>query len=314
MTKEIAEKKKRRLLKVIGVCFIAASVFILFVLWKNDYCTDKESDKIIHRIVARSLQINDPNKLTIADFEKVEDITLNLTEITSLRSLAKLKNIEKIRFIFLWGSMNYDIDFKPLAKLHNLRELQISIAETYSPKVPPNKFKWYDIILFFLRKAKQSIPHRKDIFDIGRLKSLKHIEILTIEYYEVCNFEALASFPKLVHLNLTRAKINNSDFLKKLTNLKYLELSNTDINDINPIQGLVNLEYLGLERADITDISPLTNLKNLQELDLRSTKVNGVNTLIKLTKLKTLNLRNVPLSEEQIDELQKALPNLKIEK
>jgi Leucine-rich repeat (LRR) protein len=64
------------------------------------------------------------------------------------------------------------------------------------------------------------------------------------------------------------------------------------MNDLSPISGLNHLQILYISKSSIRDISILGKLKNLKNLSLRKTVV----------------------SDEQIDELQKALPDLKIKR
>ena len=298
MIKEITSKKKRRLLKALVVCVITtmAFCFVAFAYEYNSYrsLSYKASEKIINKVIAKQLS-KDPNTLTSEDFEKVQEISIPLFDLTSFRPLVKLKNLEKLKLIFANEDLNVDIDYKTLAKLKKLQELDISPEYVDFALVPKNK-KWYDRILSILKKSRQSDSENK-LFDLGRFKKLKNLESLTVEYPETSNLEALASFPKLYHLNIKRASVSDPNFLKELTNLKFLELGNTRINDINPIRSLVNLEYLGLWQADITDISSLSNLTNLKKLNLSQTKVENINALASLTNLKDLDLSRTPVSD-----------------
>ena len=61
------------------------------------------------------------------------------------------------------------------------------------------------------------------------------------------------------------------------------------------------------------DVTPLVGLKDLQILYLQDTQVGDLTPLAGLMSLKFLSLSNTPITKEQIDALQKSLPNCDIE-
>ena len=77
---------------------------------------------------------------------------------------------------------------------------------------------------------------------------------------------------------------------------------------------LEKVTRLSLENNQLTDVKGLEKLTQLTWLDLFGNKLTDVKGLEKLTKLEKLILRRNPdLTKAQIDELQKALPECKIE-
>jgi len=92
----------------------------------------------------------------------------------------------------------------------------------------------------------------------------------------------------------------------------YLDLQSNYINDISSLTNLVSLYYLNLADNQIYDIAPLENLANLQELALDVNQISDITQLKNLTNLIELNLSGNPLTQSQIDELQRALPNCQI--
>ena len=67
-----------------------------------------------------------------------------------------------------------------------------------------------------------------------------------------------------------------------------------------------------LNNAQISDVTPLAGLKNLERLDLTGTPVSDLTPLTGLTNLNWLWLDETHVSEEQVEELQQALPNCDI--
>ncbi len=57
------------------------------------------------------------------------------------------------------------------------------------------------------------------------------------------------------------------------------------------------------------DLTPLAQLKNLSELSLARTDVSDLTSLVVLKKLQRLDLNRTKVTDEQIKQLQLALPN-----
>ena len=302
MKKEPGEKKKRRLLKIVVLCIITAAAFGLLVFVYNLSSTHtksyKESEKKIDVIIADQLH-KKTNSLTSKDFEKLEDISINLSELTSLKPLLKLKNLKSITFYI---NPDKNIDLSPLARLKKLKTLEVAIPDrrpTYSKKP-----RWYEKYLAILRISK---PLGSDIrpFDFGQLGKIKRLE----------NLKVHPKFVPLGHaggLLIKEKELHDLSSIKSLTNLLHLEISQLNVRDYGFIEKLKSLNYLDLSWTEISDIKPLSSLTNLEYLDLTNAKFKDVNTLKKLTGLKNIKLKNVPLRDEQIAELKKALTELKI--
>ena len=69
---------------------------------------------------------------------------------------------------------------------------------------------------------------------------------------------------------------------------------------------------LNLSETKVTNLSPLKGLTNLQELNLYGTKVTDLSPLKELMKLQQLKLRETQVPDSAIEELQKAIPKLRI--
>jgi len=92
--------------------------------------------------------------------------------------------------------------------------------------------------------------------------------------------------------------------IRKAANKPTGELTKVDLEKVT---------RLNLYLIQLTDVRGLEKLTNLAELYLFDNQLTSVNGLKKLTKLRGLYLNNNPaLTKAQIAELQKALPNVKI--
>jgi len=101
--------------------------------------------------------------------------------------------------------------------------------------------------------------------------------------------------------------------LKKLNTLEKLVIQDMPIYDTEPLTSMTNLKYLVLENTSITDIRPVRNLHNLKRLFLDGTEISNLEPLKNLKNLEYLNIKRCEnITEEQVKDLQKALPNLEI--
>ena len=120
MAKNSGSRKKKRLLKVAGLCVLAAAAVLLPVIsYQVDSSHRKslESQKYIYRCISEQLNIKEPNVLTAADFEKLEELQIILNGITTTKPLLKLKNLKLIDFKYGPSpKLNINIDYEPLAK------------------------------------------------------------------------------------------------------------------------------------------------------------------------------------------------------
>jgi hypothetical protein len=119
----------------------------------------------------------------------------------------------------------------------------------------------------------------------------------------------------LEHTNVTDAGLVN---LKGLTKLQMLVLSHTKITDagLEHLRGLSKLETLSLEDTEVTDagLVSIEGLTNLHFLDLNNTHVTdaGIKHLTGLTNLTLLLIKGPNVTDAAIQDLQKALPKLKV--
>jgi len=110
-----------------------------------------------------------------------------------------------------------------------------------------------------------------------------------------------------------RSELKDVIPLAKLEQLKYLYLNSTQVSDLTPLAGLTSLEWLDLQNTQVSVLTPLARLTRLEVLYLSDNKqVSDLKPLAGLTSLKILTLDSTQVTQEQINELQIALPNCKI--
>ena len=146
-----------------------------------------------------------------------------------------------------------------------------------------------------------------------------------------------ADFEKVTKLNLDGNKLTEiPNGLEKLTQLKSLFLNGNQLTDVKGLEKLTQLEWLYLGNNQLTSVKGLEKLTNLEKLNVFNNNLIDANGLEKLTQLQQVNLginqltdvtglenltqlewlylqANPALTKAQIDQLQKALPNCRID-
>lgn len=104
----------------------------------------------------------------------------------------------------------------------------------------------------------------------------------------------LTALPGLTHLELQFSDVTDEDLatIRQLHALLVLDLSGTQVSDLMPLAELEKLEWLDLSYTQVTDLAPLAGLPKLQMLYLG-----------------TLDGR---ITDQQVEDLQQALPNCEI--
>ena len=217
-------------------------------------------------------------------------------------------------------------DIRALADLTNLVQLNLG----------RNRIGDNDLYaLANLTKLEELILVANPISDISALANLTKLRILDISLEKLSDISVLANLVNLTSLSVARTSITNISVLANLRNLKTLNLNANGLSDISPLANLTNLTELLIRFNSISDISALAKLANLTNLDLdinqigdisaladlanltilklENNNINDIRPLYKLTNLSYLNLKGNPLTHEQIDDLQTALPNCTID-
>lgn len=154
--------------------------------------------------------------------------------------------------------------------------------------------------------------------DIRFLEKFKNLEELDLGYIHF----PISKMPKskwksfLAKLSIyTFSETHEYDLspLKKLSRLEILSLTQTPVINIEPLANLTNLKVLKINGTDVADIEPLKGLHNLQELHIWGIKNKQVSALYEHNSAIQANVIIYDkFSDEQLEDLKKALPNLKI--
>lgn len=149
------------------------------------------------------------------------------------------------------------------------------------------------------------------------LSALENLETIGLDHNE---FKKVPE-PILTLPNLKRLKLNNNDLTdlkfidRRLERLESIYLYSNQIKQIDcEIENLVNLKELLIFDNEIDSIPDcIGSLTNLEKLEIWSNPIKYVTPDIqKLTKLKSMRMEKDNLTEEQMEEIRKWLPNTEI--
>lgn len=115
-------------------------------------------------------------------------------------------------------------------------------------------------------------------------------------------------------LLLSEMQLTSADIapLSDFAELESLSLSNNSISDVSALSSLTSLNFLQLDGNSVSDLAPLSALTGLKTLYIDNNPVTDFSPLHSLTSLRTLSMKGVSITQSQLSELKKALPNCKI--
>ncbi len=118
----------------------------------------------------------------------------------------------------------------------------------------------------------------------------------------------------LTALSLSGQELTDSDIevLSRFERLDGLTLSNNRITSVAALSSLNTLVTLDLSNNEISNLNPLKTLSNLRTLYLDGNPIENFTPLYSMTGLRTLSIRDIELTESELEELKKALPDCDI--
>ena len=148
--------------------------------------------------------------------------------------------------------------------------------------------------------------------DLHYLRGAKKLLRLDLTGSQITDISILARLTSLWELELNGTQVTDFSILTQLVNLRFLNLVGSQVSDVSILAGLTCLNTLDLSYTQVSDLSPLAGLTNLFNLDLSNTPVFDLSALTGLKKLQLLGLGRTQASDQQIDDLRDALPDLEV--
>ena len=125
------------------------------------------------------------------------------------------------------------------------------------------------------------------------------------------DLEKLKYCTELRVLDLGHMNLWSCDCLSGLSKLEYLIIADTHVRDITPLANLKNLKFLEMFMTRVTDYTPLLELTALEDLNMCYT-VGDPAPIMEMTWLKRLWWCGSYMTQEQIGQLEEALPDTQI--
>lgn len=216
-------------------------------------------------IIVDDMPINHLSR--IAEFKKLQKLTLWSSGIQDIKPLASLVNL---RSLLIGGFSVNDLD--ALTNLEDLTELYINYIELFDqvgddyrllggevsiPKLPSfSNFK--NITKLFIGNLQAQ--GFEDVFD---LKSLKSLGLDSLEISDISNLTKLENLEELFIRSLP---IQDISWAQHLKSLRKLVISGLKVKSLDPISNLTNLEELIIIDSAVRDLEPISHLKGLRKL------------------------------------------------
>ena len=213
---------------------------------------------------------------------------------------------------------------------------EVDLQQVNKLTIDDNKFTTIPQDLEKLTLLKELQIDHNQLTDLKGLEKLTKLKKLGLNHNQLNDLKLLEKLAQLEKLNLSNNSLNDVTGLEKQTELTYLNLGNNNLTDVKGIEtltqlttlalssnnltsaksldGLTRLTILFIDNNQLTDTMGLEKLMQLKTLHLGGNRLTDIKGLKVLAKLEKLNLKDNPdLTKAQITELQKALPNCKID-
>ncbi|MEJ2647634.1 MAG: leucine-rich repeat domain-containing protein [Sedimentisphaerales bacterium] len=152
-----------------------------------------------------------------------------------------------------------------------------------------------------------------DIRILENFTNLQKLELIAVRYPRQSMIDEVLS--KLGLKNFSQRRFLDLSPLNKLSSLQSLNLTEAQLYDTKVLSGLINLQELNISLTQVSDLTGIETLTKLKILNASYTRISDLEPIKNMTNLQRLDLTNCAnITNEQVEDLQKSLPNLKIVK
>ncbi len=154
--------------------------------------------------------------------------------------------------------------------------------------------------------------YNTDLTELDMTHDWTSLKQLELGGNQISDLIALEKADELIYLSLSKNKVKDISSLQNMSKLQVLALDHNKIKDISPVVAMTALERLDISNNQIEDISPLVELSQLKYLNLSNNGIEDLQALAGLENLEILILSDNPVAKEQLEELEKSLPQCRI--
>ena len=286
---------------IIFLCVLAGLIYKAVTWTPIDSESKKASEAIIRQSVAKQLN-KDPNNLTDNDFSGIRYFSIQNKTLGDLNLFRKFTSLRRLDLTSIRKSETIIPKWKLILERLGILDMRDRRFLDLSPLGELSKLTELDML-------------GSQVKNIEPLASLTNLRALGLGSTKVANLEPIKNLKKMELLDLLETQVSDLKPLQALTNLYLLILEHTQVSDIEPIKDLINLKTLYLGGTSISNFEPLKNLINLKELRLNDTGISNLEPLKELKNLEKLNISRCPnITDQQVEDLQKAMPQLEIQR
>ena len=233
----------------------------------------------------------DAEQITVLDLSTDKDLP-NTEKIHDISALAAFKNLKLLNL-----DGNNVEDISAVSDLSNLQRLSIRDNGVWdiSPVADLNALEVLDFTDNYVY----------DLSAVSRLTSLKE---LRFGGNEVVDISALVNLTSLSVLRFSDNHVSNLAPLMNLTHLTALRFSDNEVSSINVLAGMTKLRELWFYNNNVEDINALSGLTELEYLYMGGNEIKDAGAVMNLYNLKELSLDGNNISNDQISQIDSAIP------
>ena len=242
-----------------------------------------------------------------------------LMGIETLRRLNAAENVltDTAAFSAMTALQELDLSGNPLSDYSGLRRLtNLTVLKLADTDMKDSDLFYLSELTMLTKLVLDENPElSNDAY--GLLKSsLPSCSISHTELIYTIHIDGQPVLSNVTHLDLSGKGIVDLSGLERLNYLTSLDLSRNQIGNLYVMQIIASresLQELNLAFNQLTSVNELIGLTALESLNLYANPLQSIQTLKSMIWLRWLNVGSCGLSEEQLSELQNALPNCVIE-
>lgn len=280
----------------------------------------------------------------LAEMRTLLSINGNNTEVTNLKALQELNSLTHISFLNTSLEtveplkslqslvyVNLDSTAVPEWEIHELVHLIPETTIIFRSDKLANWWEGLDDNWRRLLGSQFDLSGEPDMASLHNMTAESRLVIKEVDVYdlepaliffnlrslEIANVplqdpSAISRMELLQKIKITETPFRDLTHLSSLTYLESLDISNTAVEDLRPLSSLGRLKHLNLSGTNIRVLKGLETLYDLRELDIASTSVRNLRPISHLINLEKLVCYNTRLSNRNINNIRKDLPDCEV--
>lgn len=263
----------------------------------------------------------------LMNLPKLNTLNISSNQVSDLRPLMGIETLYRLKaadnaltdtsaLSTMTALQTLDLSGNPIADFSGLRHLSNLSSLNVAQTGLQDEDLYYLSCLTTLKKL--VLDDNPDLGNeaYGVLKSnLPDCSISHTELVYTIKIEGVSVESNVTELDLSGLEIEDLSGLERLNCLERLNLSRNRISNLYALQisaSRSSLLEVNLSFNQLSNLSPLSALTGLERLNLYGNPLNGIHVLKSMDSLRWLNVGSCGLTDDQIFELQFALPNCEI--